>query len=367
MTLAPYITAFGENGTSALIGLLIGLGFGALAQRSRYCFRAAAVELGRGVIGPKISVWLLAFAVAIIGTQALAITGALDIDNTRQLAARGSLSGAIIGGVMFGIGMILARGCASRILILSATGNLRALVTGLILTIVAQASFRGGLGPVRVWLAELWTVEGGVDRNISALVGMGKEGALLVGIGLLLAALFLAVRNRVSPWVGAGALGVGAMVVAGWFLTFTLFSQAFGIVNVQSISFIGPSTDTMMGFINQPTLPLVFGLGLVPGVFVGSFLASALAREFHFQCFSIETNPMPRYVIGAVLMGFGGMLAGGCAVGAAVTGGSVFSLTAWVALVAMVTGAVITDRLVDQRKGAEAEIVVPEKAGMPAE
>ena len=64
----------------------------------------------------------------------------LDVSEARQLAATGSLSGAIIGGLMFGAGMILSRGCASRLLVLSGTGNLRALVTGLILTIVAQAS-----------------------------------------------------------------------------------------------------------------------------------------------------------------------------------------------------------------------------------
>ncbi|MDH5748540.1 MAG: YeeE/YedE family protein, partial [Rhodospirillales bacterium] len=161
MNLELLIGHFGDSGASAIIGLVIGLSFGALAQRSRFCMRAAVIECARGTVGPKAAVWLLAFGAAIAGTQGLIAAGTLDVTEARQLAAAGSLSGAIIGGILFGAGMVLARGCAARILVLSATGNLRALVTGLILTIVAQASLRGGLSPARDWLAGLWTVEGG--------------------------------------------------------------------------------------------------------------------------------------------------------------------------------------------------------------
>jgi len=85
-----------------------------------------------------------------------------------------------------------------------------------------------------------------------------------------------------------------------------------------------------------------FGIGLVPGVFVGSFLSSIINRTFEFQCFNLETGTR-RYIVGAVLMGFGGMLAGGCAVGAGLTGGSIFSLTALIALTAMWFSAGLTD------------------------
>lgn len=355
MSLTYLIAMLGESGTLAFIGLAIGLAFGALGQRSRFCMRAALSELGHGIIGPKMAIWLLAFAAAIVGTQGLIIAGALDVSEARQLGGRGSLSGAIIGGLLFGVGMILARGCASRILILSATGNLRAFVTGLILTIVAQASLRGGLSPVRVWLSELWTVEGASERDLTAIFALGNAGALIIGLGLLLAALFLAHRSRVSPWISAGALGVGVTIAAGWLFTYVLSTQSFEPVGIQSVSFIGPSADTLMGFINNRSLPLVFDLGLIPGVFAGAFFAALLGRELKLQCFSIENRPMPRYVIGAVLMGFGGMLAGGCAVGAAVTGGAVFSLTAWVALGAMGTGALITQSLINRYAHSEGD------------
>ena len=148
--------------------------------------------------------------------------------------------------------------------------------------------------------------------------------------------------------------------LSGWLLTYEISFQSFTPVSVKSISFIGPSADTLMGLINHVQLPMVFDLGLVPGVFAGSLLAALIARDFKFQCFSIEQNPMPRYVIGAVLMGFGGMLAGGCAVGAVMTGGSIFSLTAWVAMLAMWLGGGVTDFLVDRRhEAAVSQVLVP--------
>ena len=111
------IQMLGENGTLALGALAIGSVFGFLAQRSRFCMRSAVIELSRNHTGGKLTVWLFAFAAAVMATQALAWAGWIDTGNARQIAARGSLSGAAIGGGLFGIGMILARGCASRLLV----------------------------------------------------------------------------------------------------------------------------------------------------------------------------------------------------------------------------------------------------------
>ncbi|MBL6958707.1 MAG: YeeE/YedE family protein [Rhodospirillales bacterium] len=357
MNLEGLYNLFGEGGAAAICGLAIGLMYGALAQRSQFCMRAAVLEYTRGTVGPKFAVWLLGFGVAVTGTQMLIASGSLDVSESRQLAAQGSLSGAVIGGLLFGAGMVLARGCASRLLVLSATGNLRALISGLILTIVAQASFRGGLSPLREWLSGLWTIGGDVSRDLHIILGVGGIESSLFGTGFIILALVLAVRNRIGGFRMAGAIGIGAIIPLGWFLTYSIASQSFDPISVKSISFIGPSADTLMGIINQPTLPPVFDLGLIPGVFAGSFVASALSRDFKFQCFSIENSPMPRYIIGAVLMGFGGMLAGGCAVGAGMTGTAVFSLTAWIALVSMWAGGVITDSLVDRRREKDAESV----------
>jgi len=116
------------------------------------------------------------------------------------------------------------------------------------------------------------------------------------------------------------------------------------VVQVSSVTFTGPSTDTLMGLVNSVQLPLSFGGGLVPGVFVGAGAMALATREAKIERFGPDT-PMERYLIGAVLMGFGSMLAGGCAVGAGMTGGSIFAITAWVAVFCMWLGAMLTHRL----------------------
>lgn len=365
MNFAYLLETFGDGGIVALGGLFVGLAFGALAQRSRFCMRAAVIETFRTGPGPKFAIWLLAFGAAISGTQGMIAAGLLDVSNVRQLTGQGSLSGAVVGGLMFGAGMVLARGCASRILVLSATGNLRALVTGLILTIIAQSSLRGALSPVREWIAGLWTVSGEAGRNVSFVLNLSDGTPVLIGIALFVLALTLAVQRGVGRWVIVGTTGVGLMIMVGWLVNYNISFRSFSPVAVKSISFIGPSADTLMGLINQTSLPLVFDLGLVPGVFAGSFFAALAGRDFKIQCFSIETNPMPRYVIGAVLMGFGGMLAGGCAVGAVMTGGSVFSLTAWVAAGSMWVGGGIADYMVDRRHTVEQEELLAAETNAP--
>ncbi|MGB5869827.1 MAG: YeeE/YedE thiosulfate transporter family protein [Albidovulum sp.] len=139
---------------------------------------------------------------------------------------------------------------------------------------------------------------------------------------------------------------VGAAVGAGWVATYMIAQISFDIVPISSITFTGPSADTLMGLVNQRQIPLGFGSGLVPGVFLGAFTMALLAKEARIQRFEPEM-PMERYLAGGVLMGFGSMLAGGCAVGAGMSGGSIFALTAWLALLAMWVGAVATHKIMD--------------------
>lgn len=350
MDLLPILERFGDAATASLAGAVVGLLFGAAAQQSRFCLRSATIEFWHGAIGPSVSVWLLVFFSAFAGTQALISLGLLDKASLRQLATAGSLSGAIIGGTLFGAGMILARGCASRLLVLSATGNLRALVTGVILTIVAQASLSGVLSPLRLSLSRIWMIEADARELTLSL----PQGAwLATGLVALALSVIVALWNRVRPIPLIGALGVGGAIVAGWLVTNALAAQSFQPVTIQSVSFTGPSTDTLMALITAPSPELGFGFGLVPGVFAGSFLASVLTGEFRIQQFDDRAR-MPRYLVGATLMGFGSMLAGGCAVGAGVTGSSVLSLTAIVALACMWGGAAITDALLAVRANGTA-------------
>lgn len=345
-SLADIVDRLGDTNAAALAGPTLGLVFGAAAQQSRFCLRSAAIELARGGFGVSAARWALAFSAALAVTQATIALGWLNVSNARQLAAVGSLSGAIIGGLMFGAGMILARGCASRLLVLSGTGNLRALVSGLILTMVAQASYRGVLAPVRETLAGLWTIDGS-RRSLLAALDLGATAGAVFGMACLAVAYAIARQARLGLAGTLTSLIVGLTVAAGWNLTYAISQISFAPMKVTSISFTGPSADTLMGLINVRAIPLDFDVGLVPGVFAGAALAALLTREFKIEEFD-GTLSMLRYIAGAALMGFGGMLAGGCAVGAGVSGGAIFALTSWLALAAMWLAAGVTDALVDR-------------------
>ncbi|MCH7342285.1 YeeE/YedE family protein [Pelomonas sp. CA6] len=332
-------------------GLLIGLVFGFFAQRSRFCLRSATIEFSRGLPGGKLTVWLFAFSFALLVTQGLIALGWMDVGAARQLATRGSLSGALVGGAMFGCGMILARGCSSRLLVLAAQGNLRSVLSGLVFAVTAQAAWSGALAPLREHIAGWWTVEGGPARDLLAISGLGRPAALLMGALWLLAAIRWARHQRVGAWGWGGASMVGLSVAGAWWFTAWVASSAFDAqpAPVQSLSFTGPSAEVLVRVLFAPEREPSFDFGLVPGVFLGSFLAAALFRELKLEGFN-GGPAMRRYLVGAMLMGFGGMLAGGCAVGAGLSGAAVFNLTAWITLCAMWAAAALTDRLLDQRE-----------------
>ena len=341
--LASWVETYGTASVLAVGGAFIGVLFGFFAQRSRFCLRAAVIEFWRGKFAEKLSVWLLAFATALIAVQGLILAGWLDVSGVRQLANRGSLSGALVGGLLFGVGMVMTRGCASRLLILSANGNLRALLSGLVFAVTAQATLAGSLAPLRSEIAGWWTVEGGSARNLLALVGAGHWDGLVLGALWLAVALYFSWRSGNRAWMWLGGLCTGLAVALAWWFNHAVAQASFDVVPVGGLTFSGPSAEWLMRVLANPGTTFGFDAGMLPAVFVGSLLGALVGREFKIEGFK-DGYSMARYIAGAMAMGFGSMLAGGCAVGAGMTGGAIFSLTAWLALAGMWLGAGFMDR-----------------------
>ena len=349
---------YGERTVLAVGGLVVGLLFGFFAQRSKFCLRAAVVEFWHHHFGEKLSVWLLTFSTAVIAIQAMIVFGWLDVSSARQLANRGSMSGALIGGMLFGAGMIMTRGCASRLLVLSATGNLRALLSGLIFAVVAQSALYGALAPVRGVLSDLWVVEGGSSRDILAILGWSHTTGLVIGIIWLIAALYFTTRTTQRAWMWIGGIGTGLSVALAWWYSYAVSKASFEVVPIQGVTFSGPSADWLMRILAPNPPGLGFDFGLLPGVFLGSFIAAWASGEFQLEGFK-DGYSMRRYIFGAIFMGFGSMLAGGCAVGAGVTGGAIFALTAWMALIGMWMGAGLIDRWMDTAPASAPTLIQP--------
>ena len=358
MEITEWIEKYGAGPVLAVGGALIGILFGFMAQRSKFCLRAAVIEFWHGKFGEKLTVWLLTFSTAVIAIQALIIGGALDVSGSRQMVNRGSLSGALLGGILFGGGMIMTRGCASRLLVLSANGNLRALLSGLIFAVTAQSALSGALAPLRLEISSWWTVEGGQSRDLLARLGLGHWAGLLVGIGWAIAAVYFARHTLQRRWMWVGGVGTGLSVALAWWATYAMSQTSFDVVAVQGITFSGPSAEWLMRVLAPAPPAIGFDFGLLPGVFLGSFFGAWVGKEWHLEGFK-DGYSMRRYIAGAILMGFGAMLAGGCAVGAGVTGGAIFAATAWLALAGMWIGAGLVDRWLDAPPESAPTLVQP--------
>jgi len=152
MDLIPLIDSVGEPGAALIGGVALGLVFGIAAQRSGFCTLSAVLDLTRGRDLGSLAVWLSGFGIAILGVQYLLEAGSLDVSETRFFATAQSLSGAVVGGLLFGTGMVLARGCGSRLLVLGASGNLRAVFSVAEIAIFGLATYSGVLQgqPVQV-------------------------------------------------------------------------------------------------------------------------------------------------------------------------------------------------------------------------
>ena len=340
MLIDTLIEHLGEAGTLALAGALLGLLFGAAAQRSRLCLRAAVTNAG------GLGVWLVVWAAALMATQGFVLTGWLDTSTARSLAARGSLSGAVVGGALFGLGMVLARGCASRLMVRAAQGESRAWLSALVFAAAAAASLAGPLAPLRLALAEWWTVEGGSARDLLAALGIGHAGGALVGVALLAAGAVGLRRRRVAPSRAVAAVVAGLAVALGWLATWQVARRAFDVQPVQSLSITGPASELALALVSPPAWS--FNLALLPGVLLGAFFAAAASGEARLEGLPPPAR-LPRELGGAALMGFGGMLAGGCSIGAGLSGTAAFALTAWMALAAMGVAGVAAHALLDRR------------------
>lgn len=357
MDFVPLIDAIGEPATFAVIGLALGLAFGAIAERTGFCTRSAALELSHGKAARMLPLWLVAFATAVLVTQALIFSGHIDLADTRFFGTAQSLSGAVIGGALFGVGMVLTRGCASRLLVLGASGNLRAVFSVAVIAAVAWATYQGPLVPLRNAAAGLLMTSSIGTNDLSVASGTGSGTGLVAGILLALLALSVAILRKLPPLYGVAGIVFGALIPAGWYLTYQFSLQVFDPVQADSLSFMRPLANTLnFAASGGDESFLSMDVGLFAGTVAGAAAASLFARSFKVRTFADPGTPhWLRYVAGSVLMGFGGILAVGCTIGAGFTGGAVLAISSLVALASMILSAIVADRVVDGRKTQNAE------------
>jgi uncharacterized membrane protein YedE/YeeE len=332
---------------AVIFGGLVGVLFGLLAERTKFCFRRALVgEDRRAAAG----VWFMALATALIGTQAAVAAGLIAFDDHRFFTADMPVLAILVGGALFGAGMVLTRGCASRLTVLGGTGNLRALFVILVFAVIAHATLKGVLAPVRTTLGSV-TLPLGDAVSLAALPG----GALLWSAVIAVAALFVALRSGNTPGILVLAALLGLLVPLAWVGTGYVLYDDFDPIAMESLSFTSPATEALFFTIASTSIPAGFGTALVGGVLLGALLSSLVFRSFKWQSFT-SPRETGRYAAGAALMGVGGVLAGGCTVGAGLSGVPTLSLAAILALASIAGGALAARWAIGDRSGARVPV-----------
>jgi uncharacterized membrane protein YedE/YeeE len=360
--------------------LALGVALGAVGQASRFCVRGAIADW-IAFRGPgRLVSWLLAIAVGGICIQAMVSAGVLDAGRTIYWSERFPWLSYLVGGALFGYGMILAGGCPQRCLVKAGQGNLKAAATLLVVAIVALMTLRGAFAPLRA---------GALDAVAATLAGPQDLGGLLgralslsptiirwvLTSGLAAAVFVLAwrVRDRIdaSHWIGG--VVVGLLVGAAFFLTGrigflpehpeTLEAAWLGTQSKrpEALSFSAPmghALDLLTLWSDKATVAS-FGVMLSLGVLLGSFLAAKLRGDFLLESFR-SPQEMRDHFAGAVLMGFGGVTALGCSVGNGVTGLAMLSAGSALAVLGISAGAWFAlTRQLRAAEAAEAAMAAP--------
>lgn len=330
---------------SVWFGLAVGLAFGALAMLTRFCLRRALIGEASERSEAR-GVWALALAVAVLGTQGAVAAGLVSFEAHRFQATPVPVPGIALGGLMFGLGTVLARGCLSRLTVLSASGNLRALMAILVAAVAAHATLQGALAPLRVALGSVTVPLGG------ALPGAGWLWAAVIGA----LALLVVIRSRVSPLLLVGGALIGLLVPLAWVGTGYVLFDEFDAILLEGLAFTGPWAEALFWGVAASVSSAGFGVGLIGGVLSGALVAALASRRFRWESFD-SAGQMGRSLGGAALMGVGGVLAGGCTVGAGLAGVPTLGISALIAFGAVVVGIVAADAVLN--RGGIGRGVVP--------
>ena len=336
----------------ASIGFVIGIIFGATAQHTNFCTMGALSDIVFMGNWSRFRAWVLAIAITIILSQTLQLNGIVDLNKSIYLTTNFGWAGAIIGGLIFGFGMTLAGGCGNKTLVRLGAGNLKSLIVIIFLGMFAYMTLRGFIGPVRLELEALTVIDlkekgftsQGIPELLASLFGANEQTARWIVAGLfaigLLYFCFKDTDFRNSPKDIAAGIVIGILIPLAWYLTGVIGNDDFDPTPLASFTFIAPSGDAIQYLMTFTGSTINFGIATVGGVIVGSFLMAKSKGEFMIESFT-TTNDFIRHIIGAAMMGTGGVIALGCTIGQGITGMSTLALGSLIALGAILFGGVL--------------------------
>lgn len=350
--------------TVVLWGLGLGVIFGFIGSKTNFCTMGAVSDVVNMGSWGRMRAWILAIAVAIIGTNILSYLGYLDLSKTIYTGASLPLLTFIIGGFTFGVGMTLASGCGNKTLLRIGGGNLKSLVVFVFMGFAAIATLKGIFGAFRVSVLTAPAVTTQLDHSqmlpafLAGLGGLDAQAMQMAVAAVITLALlifvFISKEYRKETDNILSGLVIGAVVVAAWYITGhigyaenpdTMEMTYMGTAShlAESMSFVAPSAYSLeyLGYWTDTSNVITFSVASAFGVVLGSFIYAMYSKSFRWEYFT-SAKDMSSHMIGAILMGFGGITAMGCTVGQGITGVSTLSLGSFIALASIIAGSAIT-------------------------
>ena len=326
-----------------LLGFALGLALGFVGRYGRFCTVGAIEDAIYGDDTRRLRAWGIAIAVAIAGTHALEVFADLDLSRSIYTGPRLEWGGAIIGGLLFGLGMAFVGTCGFGTLQRLGGGDLRSLVVFLVMAVTAMMTMRGLTGLARIQLIDplSFQLPGGVSQRLQDLIGL--SGAAAAGLAFLIAAALGAAACwqasflRSSRYVVTG-VAIGTIIVLGWWATGIAGFDEFDTRRVESFSFVAPLGETLLYLMLSSGLKPDFPVGAVLGVISGAFIWTKSTGQFRWET-PDDAREMRRHLFGAFLMGVGGITALGCTIGQGITGISTLSIGSMLAIVSILAGA----------------------------
>ena len=343
--------------------------FGAVGNKTNFCTMGAVSDwVNMGHLG-RMRMWLLAIAVALLGSSALHLAGAIDLGKSIYPGPNFTWLSYIVGGFLFGVGMTLGSGCGSKTLIRIGAGNLKSLMVYVFLGIAAYMTLRGILGAFRVEVLEKASITLAQGQDLPSLLPFVPFGratlAILVG-GALLAFVYADKEFRTTFDYTLGGAVTGLVVVGGWYVSGRIgyvaedpntLQEAFVRTNtgrMESFSFVSPLAYTLeyLMFWTDKSKVITYGIASAAGVIAGSAAYALATRTFRWEGFR-DAEDTATHMIGGLLMGFGGITALGCTIGQGITGFSTLALGSIMTFVSIVAGAAATMKLQYWRIGRQ--------------
>lgn len=346
-----------------LSGLAVGAALGFAMQRGRFCVTGAFRDLWITRNTRWFTAFMVVVAIQSVGVFTLDALGVISL-TTPDFAWLATIVGAFV----FGFAIVLAGGCATGTFYRSGEGLVGSwLALAMYMLFAAVAKY----GPLGASTAAFRSVTVPVD-TIHASLGVSPWLLVL----LLVAGVGVAVRHHLSkpkrvvatlppertglahlllekPWHPfATAAVIGVIAIAAWPLSWaTGRHSGLGITT--------PSANALTWLTTGDADLIDWGVFLIAGLLVGSFIAAKASGEFKLRVPDARTTV--RSLAGGALMGVGASWAGGCTIGNAMVNTATFGYQGWVSLLFMVLGTGVATRIfiTGRRRGTPATASAP--------